>query len=120
MESVQTLCSTHSPQSQFVVQFSHPEWSSISSETKGTPLPLFGFSFARVAFFYRKILPGVCAADCGWTVDTITMRVRGVGRVRPRHFADDDDASLAARRRHPGARVSVERVRSPGESTKRH
>ena len=37
--------------SQFVVQFSHPEWSSISSETKGTPLPLFGFSFARVAFF---------------------------------------------------------------------
>ena len=53
-------------------------------------------------------------------MDTIAVRVRGVGRVRPRHFADDDDASLAARRRHPGARVSVERVRSPGESTKRH
>ena len=45
--------------------------------------------------------------------------VRGVGRVRPRHFADDDDASLASRRRRPGARVSVERVRSPGESTER-
>ena len=53
----------------------------------------------------------------GWTVDIIA--VRGVGRVRPRHFTDDD-ASLAARRRRPGARVSVERVRSPGESTKRH
>ena len=98
--------------------FLYPELELHFLRNKWNTPSAFRIFSARVAVLSRKILPGVCAADSGWTVDIIAV-VRGVGRVRPRHFADDDDASLAARRRRPGARVSVERVRSPGESTER-